>query len=202
MGVPDFLGCQISRDTGLLPLLTLRAGFRVSRSQCQPGQQKSGYYTLLSLLRSVFLERSVSTCRAMEQIIIYWLNPGVNPLFCTWSCLRAARFCACRALSGFRVSPTGPDGSHLVLMLPPSLGGGGSGGGSRGGPVGSFTRTSLSHSLLQRHAPRHAPGPKTMQLVHSILLENKLSAPVIDNYTQYRSLAVIAGKCSNTIYLL
>ena len=42
----------------------------------------------------------------------------------------------------------------MVLMPPPSLGGGGSGGGSRGGPVGSFARTSLSHSSLQRHAPR------------------------------------------------
>ena len=36
-------------------------------------------------------------------------------------------------------------------------------------PVGSFARTSLSHSSLQRHAPRHAPVPKSMQLVHSIL---------------------------------
>ena len=118
----------------------------------------------------------MSTCRAMEQIIIYWHNPGVNLLFCTWSCLRAAlaaviwsRFCARTALSGLRGRPTGPDGSHLVLMPPPSLGGGGSGGGSRGGPVGSFAWTSLSHSSLQRHAPRHAPVPKSMQLVHSIL---------------------------------
>ena len=71
------------------------------------------------------------------------------------------------ALSGLRGRPTGPDGSHLVLMPPPSLGGGGSGGGSRGpgGPVGSFARTSLSHSSLQRHAPRHAPVPKSMYLV-------------------------------------
>ena len=135
--------------------------FRVSRSQCQPGQQKSGYYTLLSLLRSVFLKRSVSTCGVMEQIIIYWHNPGVNLLFCTCSCLRAAlaaliwsRFCARTALSGLRGRPTGPDGSHLVLMPPPSLGGGGSGSGSRGGPVGSFARTFLSHSSLQCHAPR------------------------------------------------
>ena len=30
--------------------------------------------------------------------------------------------------------------------------GGGSGGGSQGGPVASFTRTTLSHSSLQRHA--------------------------------------------------
>ena len=93
----------------------------------------------------------------MEQIIIYWHNPGVNLLFCTCSCLRAAlaaliwsQFCARTALSGLRGRPTGPDGSHLVLMPPPSLGGGG----SRGGPVGSFARTSLSHSSLQRHAPR------------------------------------------------
>ena len=71
--------------------------------------------------------------------------------------------------SGLRGRPTGPDGSHLVLMPPPSLGRGGSGGGRRGGPVGSFVRTSLSHSSLQRHAPRHAPVPKSMQLVHSIL---------------------------------
>ena len=39
------------------------------------------------------------------------------------------------------------------------------GGGRRGGPVGSFTRTSLSHSSLQCHAPRHAPVPKSMYLV-------------------------------------
>ena len=119
----------------------------------------------------------MSTCRAMEQIIIYWHNPRVNLLFCTWSCLRAAalaaliwsRFCARTAMSGLRGRPTGPDSSHLVLMPPPSLGRGGSGGGSRGGPVGSFARMSLSHSLLQHHAPRHAPVPKSMQLVHSIL---------------------------------
>ena len=36
---------------------------------------------------------------------------------------------------------------------------GGSGGGSRGGPVASFTRTTLNHSSLQRHAPRHGPIP-------------------------------------------
>ena len=42
------------------------------------------------------------------------------------------------------------------------------GGGRRGGPVGSFARTSLSHSSLQRHAPRHVPVPKSMQLVHSL----------------------------------
>ena len=109
----------------------------------------------------MFLKRSVSTCRAIEQIIIYWHNPGVNLLFRTCSCLRAAlaaliwsRFCSRTALSGLRGHPTGPDGSHLVLMPPPSLGGGGSGGGSRGGPVSSFARTSLSHSSLQRHAPR------------------------------------------------
>ena len=131
----------LAPHTGLLlHLLTLRAGFRASRSQCQPGQQKSGYYTRLSLLRSVFLKRSVSTCRAIEQIIIYWHNPGVNLLFCTCSCLRAAlaaliwsRFCARTALSSLRGRPTGPDGSHLVLMPPPSFGGGGSGGGSREG---------------------------------------------------------------------
>ena len=85
----------------------------------------------------------------------------MNLLFCTWSCLCAAlaaliwsRFCARTALSSLRGRPTGPDGSHLVLMPPPSLGRGGSSGGSRGGPVGSFARTSLSHSSLQRHAPR------------------------------------------------
>ena len=33
-------------------------------------------------------------------------------------------------------------------MPPPSLGGGGSGGGRWGGPVGSFARTSLSHSSI------------------------------------------------------
>ena len=111
----------------------------------------------------------MSTCRAMEQIIIYWHNPGVNiilylvlPACCSGSCARTA-------LSGLCGRPTGPDGSHLVLMPPPSLGGGGSGGGRRGGPVGSFARTPLSHSSLQRHAPRHAPVPKSMQLVHSIL---------------------------------
>ena len=147
-------------------------------------------YTLLSLLRTVFLERSVSTCRAMEQIIIYWHNPGVNLLFCTWSYMRAAlaaliwsRFCARTALSGLRGRPTGPDGSHSVLMPPPSLGGGGSGGGSRGGPVGSFARTSLSHSSLQRHAP----VPKSMQLVHSILsisIYQRLSSTITTDHCQ------------------
>ena len=39
--------------------------------------------------------------------------------------------------------------------------GGGSGGGSRGGPVASFTRTTSSHSSLQRHVPI----PNRMQLV-------------------------------------
>ena len=81
-----------------------------------------------------------------ESIILY-LRAALAALI--WS-----RFCARTALSGLRGRPTGPDGSHLVLMPPPSLGGGGSGGGSRGGPVGSFARTSLSHSSLQRHAPR------------------------------------------------
>ena len=65
--------------------------------------------------------------------------------------------------SGLRGRPTDPDGSHLVLMPPPSFDGGGSGGGSRGGPVGSFARTSLSHSSL--HVPRHATVHNSMQLV-------------------------------------
>ena len=67
----------------------------------------------------MFLERSVSTCRAMEQIIIYWHNPGVNLLFCTWSCLRAAlaaliwsRFCARTALL---LSPKACSCSQLVF---------------------------------------------------------------------------------------
>ena len=96
--------------------------------------------------RSVFLQRSVSTCRAMEQIIIYWHNPGVNInlyLLAALAALIWSRFCARTALSGLRGRPTGPDGSHLVLMPPPSLGGGGSGGGRRRGPVGSFARTSF-----------------------------------------------------------
>ena len=114
----------------------------------------------------------MSTCRAMEQIIIYWHDPGVNIILYLLAALAAliwSRFCARTALSGLCGRPTGPDGSHLVLMPPPSLGGGGSGGGRWGGPVGSFARTSLSHSSLQHHAPRHAPVSKSMQLVHSIL---------------------------------
>ena len=61
----------------------------------------------------------MSTCRAMEQIIIYWHNPGVNLLFCTWSCLRAAlaaliwsRFCARTALL---LSPKACSCSQLVF---------------------------------------------------------------------------------------
>ena len=79
-----------------------------------------------------------------ESIILYLL---------IWS-----RFCTHTALSGLCGRPTGPDSSHLVLMPPPSLGGGG----RWGGPVGSFARTSLSHSSLQCRAPRHAPVPKSV----------------------------------------
>ena len=65
-------------------------------------------------------------------------------------------------------------------MPPPSLGGGGSGGGRRGGPVGSFARTpffaAASCSSSCACPQKHAVGP---------LLENRLSAPVIDNYTHY-----------------
>ena len=127
----------------------------------------------VSLLRSVFLKRSVSTCIAMpgannnllaqswgESIILY-LRAALAALI--WS-----RFCARTALSGLRGCPTGPDGSHLVLMPPPSLGGGGSGGGSRGGLVGSFARTSF-FAATSCSSSRHAPVPKSMQLVHSIL---------------------------------
>ena len=94
-----------------------------------------------------------------ESIILYLVLPAC----CSGS---SHMFSTLRPLSsGLRGRPTGPDGSHLVLMPPPSLGSGG----RRGGPVGSFVRTSLSHSSLQRHAPRHAPVPKSMPLVHSIL---------------------------------
>ena len=115
-------------------------------------------------------------------------------------CSGSSRFCARTALSGLRGRPTGPDGSHLVLMPPPSLGGGGSGGGSRGGPVGSFALTSLSHSSLQRHAPRRvmrlSPKACSWSIPYSrAQLEFRKQA-----ISACRSLPVIAGKFSNTIY--
>ena len=122
---------------------------------------------------------AVSTCRAMEQIIH---NPGVNIilyLVLPACCSGSSRFCACTALSGLRGRPTGPDGSHLVLMPLPSLGGGG----RRGGPVGSFAPTpffaAASCSSSCAYPQKHAVGP------FYTLLENRLSAPVIDNYTHY-----------------
>ena len=81
----------------------------------------------------------------------------------TWFCLRAAlaaliwsRFCARTALSGLRGRPTGPDGSHLVLMPTPSLGGGIA-------VEGPFARTSLSHNFFAAAScscrQKHAVGP-------------------------------------------
>ena len=99
-----------------------------------------------------------------------------------------------------RGRPTGPDGSHLVLMPPPSLGGGGSGGGSRGGPVGSFARTSLSHSSLQRHAPRRVMRLSPKACSWSIPYSRAQLEFRKQTISACRSLPVIAGKFSNTIY--
>ena len=137
---------------GLRPALELVALSALSSPVCVPG-------ALSVYLQSHGADNNLLAQSWGESIILYLVLPvccsGSSHLV---SILRPHS-------SGLRGRPTGPDGSYLVLMPPPSFGGGG----SRGGPVGSFARMSLSHSSLQRHAPRHAPVPKSMQLVHSIL---------------------------------
>ena len=193
----------------LLPLLTLRAewsGFRVSRSQCQPGQQKSGYYTLLSVCvpgaLSVYLQSHGADNNLLAQSWgEYYFVPGLACLLLwqlsfgldsapaqhwavsvevrlaltalTWSWCRLHR-------SAEVVAVVGGGEGRLVASL---------------GRLWAILRCSVMLLVMR------APVPKSMQLVHSILLENRLSAPVIDNYIHHWSLPVIAGKFSNTINL-
>ena len=158
--------------------------------------------------RSVFLEHSCSVYlqshgadnnSLAQSWGEYYFVPGLACLLLWQLSFGLDSAPAHAALSGLRGRPTGPDGSHLVLMPPPSLGGGGSGGGRRGGPVGSFARTSLSHSSLQRHAPRHrrlSPKACSWSILYS-LRKQTISAC----HRQLYTLLITAGKFSNTIYL-